>query len=80
MADPRYCQVTGRVLHASRAAALAAARDAARQAEKYRKPKLPRGVYRCGFCSAWHLTSMSRSQYLKWPGRRRRPAREDYQR
>lgn len=56
------CPFTGKRRHPDRAAALRAvtrAHDA-------------RQVYRCGFCSAFHISALTRNQYLKWPGRRAR--------
>lgn len=53
------CPFTGKRRHPDRAAAHHAARRAT----------AARQVYRCGFCSAFHISAMSRAQYLMWPGR-----------
>lgn len=59
---------SGKVRHPDRDAAsrqLRRLRSAA-----VRGAKVPCAVYRCQLCSGWHLTTRSRTQYLKWPGRR----------
>lgn len=70
---PPAC-VSGKQRYPDRDSARAAIRRVQSHPAVRHGRKAPRQAYRCELCGSWHTTSMSRSQYLMWPGRRPRHA------